>query len=325
MKILVTGGTGFTGGHLVSRLIQQGHTVRVLARKTSNVKPLERINVELVYGDIIDKNAVKEAIKGIDYVYNIAALFRKAGVPDRMYREVNVEGTRNILDVSREEGVKRIVHCSTIGVLGHIGDPPADEKTAYNPGDIYQETKCEAEKLALSYHQKYKVPVVVARPAAIYGPGDTRMLKLFRLIAKRRFVMIGKGRVYLHLVYIDDLVTGLELCMQKGTLGQVYIIGGNEYVSLNELSKLIAEELNVSIPKIHLPAWPFKILGSLCEVLCKPFGIEPPIYRRRVDFFTKNRAFDISRAKEELGYQPKFDLKTGIHHTCQWYKQHGYI
>ena len=326
MRILVTGGTGFVGSHLVSRLVKKGQSIRVLVRKNSDVGYLKKLNVELCVGDITDKNSVKAAVKGIDLVYHIAALFRQARFPDRVFWQVNVEGTRNMLEASYEEGVKRFVHCSTIGVLGNIINPPADETYSYNPGDVYQRSKCEGEKIALKFFRDKKFPAVVARPTAVYGPGDTRLLKLFKYVSSSRIIILGDGKPFYHLVYVEDLITGFELCAQKeNAVGKVYILGGDKYLTLNELVDLIAKVLGVSLSKIHLPVFPFKVLGTLCEEVCIPLRIEPPLHRRRVDFFTKSRAFDISKAKRELGYKPGFDLETGLRLTGEWYREKGIL
>ena len=157
---------------------------------------------------------------------------------------------------------------------------------------------------------------MVARPTGIYGPGDRRLLKLFRGVARRRFVILGDGRIFYHLTYIDDLVEGFRLCGEvPGAGGRTYILAGGEVTTLNELVALIAREAGVPPPRLHLPVWPFWIAGAVCEAVCAPFGIEPPIYRRRVDFFTKSRAFDISRARRELGYAPSVGLQDGIRKT----------
>jgi len=326
LKVLVTGGTGFAGSHLVSRLVKKGESVRVLVRKSSDTDYLKKLSVELCIGDVIDKKSVRAAVKGVDLVYHIAALFRQARFPDEVFWQVNVEGTQNMLEASYEEGVKRFVHCSTVGVLGHTADPPADETYPYNPGDVYQRSKCEGEKIALKFFQDKKFPVVVARPAAIYGPGDMRLLRLFKYVSSGRIIILGDGKPFYHLVYVEDLVTGFELCAQKeNALGKVYILGGNEYLALNDLVDLIAKVLGISLSKIHLPVFPFKALSALCEKVCIPLGIEPPLHRRRVDFFTKSRAFNISKAKKELGYKPEFDLETGLRLTAEWYREKGFL
>jgi len=326
LKVLITGGTGFAGSQLVSRLVKKEQSVRVLVRRNSNVDYLKKLDAELCVGDVTNKNSIKAAVKGIDLVYHIAALFRQARFPDRVFWQVNVQGTQNMLEASYEEGVKRFVHCSTIGVLGHIANPPADETYPYNPGDVYQRSKCEGEKIALRFFRDKKLPVVVVRPTAIYGPGDMRLFKLFKYVSSGRVIILGGGNSFYHLVYVEDLVTGFELCAQKeNAVGQVYILGGDKYVTLNELVGLIAKVLGVSFSKIHLPVFPFKALSILCEKACLPLGVEPPLHRRRVDFFTKSRAFDISKAKKELAYRPKFDLETGLKLTAEWYREKGFL
>jgi nucleoside-diphosphate-sugar epimerase len=329
LRVLVTGGTGFTGSYLAKRLVERGHEVRVLARKaTEKTDYLQGLGVEISFGDITKKKSVDEVVKNVKLVYHLSAAgFRRVGVPNQVYRDVNVNGTKNILDASLKENVDRFVHCSTIGVLGHIPNPPADESHPYNPGDLYQETKCEGEKLALKYFQEKKLPGVVVRPCGIYGPGDTRLLRLFKAIYHQNFFMVGKGNVSYHLVYIDDLIDGFELCGErKEALGQIYIIGGNEAPSLNRLVAVVAKALNVPLPKRRFPfVWPIWLIAWIIEVVYTPFGAEPPLFRRRVDLFRKNRAFNISKAKNELGYKPKVDLETGIKTTAEWYTKKGWL
>ncbi len=328
MKILVTGGTGFTGSHLVTRLLEKGHDVGILSRKaTPKTDYLTKLGVSIHLGDVTEKNSLENAVKGVELVYHLAAAWQDVTVPKKVYWDVNVTGTKNILDVCLEENVARYVHCSTTGVFGNISNPPADENYPYGPGDLYQETKCEGEKLALSYFHEKGLPGVILRPCPIYGPGDPRMLRLFKMIYNNKFIMIGKGNLHYQQVYIDDLIDGFELCGQKKeAIGQKYIIGGNESPTLNELVSMIAEAMNVKPPSRRFPfVWPVWLAGWVCEKICTPFGIQPPIFPRRVDWFRKNRDFNISKAKEELGYEPKIDLRTGIKNTVTWYRQEGWL
>jgi len=316
------------GNHLATRLIGRGHKVRVLARKaTPKTDHLRKLGVEIYFGDITDKNSVNKAVEGVELVYHLAAAWQEIAIPKKVYWDVNVGGTQNILDACLEENVERYVHCSTTGVLGHISNPPADETYPYNPGDIYQETKCEGEKLALRYFHEKGLQGVVVRPCPIYGPGDPRMLTLFRAIYRQKFFMIGRGDVHYQQVYVDDLIDGFELCGQKKrAIGQVYIIGGKESPTLNELVSIIAEALDVPVPTRRFPfTWPVWLAGWVCEAICKPWGLKPPIFPRRVDWFRKNREFDISKAKKELGYEPKIDLKTGMKITADWYRKEGWL
>ena len=326
MKALVTGGTGFTGKHLVARLIKEGIEVRVLARKKD--LELEKMGVEFILGDITDKEVVYKSVERVDKVYHFAAVFREGGgIPDKVFREVNVNATKNLLEASLQNDVGRFIHCSTCGVMGHISSPPADETHPYNPGDEYQRTKCEAEKIALDYFHNRGLPGVVVRPTAIYGPGDMRILRLFKAINEGKFIMIGSGDVFYHLVYMDDLVEGIMLCgKEKKALGEIYILGGEEYVSMNRLVTMIAVSLGVPVPRLKFPFfWPVWVTAFGCEMACLPFGINPPIFRRRVDIFRKNRAFDISKARKKLNYEPKVSLKEGIMKTAVWYKNKCYL
>jgi len=325
-KVLVTGATGFTGRNLCKKLVEVGHSVRGLVRNTSHRSELESLGVEIAFGDLTDANSLGAAVRGIDTVYHLAAVYRQEGVPTKYFYEVNVEGTRRLLEAAWQAGVQRFVHCSTVGVQGEIKNPPADETAPYNPGDVYQESKCEGEKAALKFFADSGLPGVVIRPVGIYGPGDTRFLKLFKFIYNGKFRMLGSGNVLYHLTYIDDLVKGVILCGEKPeAVGQIYTLGGNEYVTLNELVTLVAEALEVPVPSKHFPVWPVWFAGLLCEMACRPLRIEPPIYRRRVDFFIKDRAFDISKARRELGYEPEVDLRAGLKRTAEWYRAQGLL
>lgn len=325
-SVLVTGASGFTGGHLCRYLVSSGYGVRALVRETSNISNLKKLDLEIAYGDVTEPSSLSEAVRGIETVYHIAALYRQENVPTSLFWEVNVNGTKNILEASLKAGVQRFVHCSTVGVQGEISNPPAKETHPYNPGDEYQRTKMEGEKLAIRFFRENELPGVVVRPVGMYGPGDTRFLKLFKHIKSGKFIMFGNGEVLYHLTYIDDLVYGFELCgRKKEALGQTYNICGNEYVTLNQLVATIAGALGVPVPKRRLPFWPLWVASVLCEGICKPLGIEPPIYRRRADFFRKDRAFDISKAKNELGFEPKVGLKTGIKFTADWYRENNLL
>jgi nucleoside-diphosphate-sugar epimerase len=259
-------------------------------------------------------------------VYHIAATYREAGQPDSAYRAVNVDGTRHLLEVAKAFEVRRVVHCSTGGVHGHIAHPPANEDAPFNPGDVYQETKLAAELLAREFGTVHQLDVVVARPIGIYGPGDRRFLTMFRGLARGRFPMIGSGAPFYHLTFIDDLVEGFRLCgTVPGAKGRTYILAGPRYTTLEQLVHLVAGELGVRPPRVHLPVWPFWTAGLLCEMICVPLRIEPPIFRRRVDFYTKSRAFDTTRARTELGFDPQVDLEEGIRRTARWYRTEGLL
>ena len=328
MRVLVSGATGFTGGHLARSLARRGIAVRGLVRPASRARAdaLVEAGIDVVPGDLTHEASLGPACDGVETVYHIAATFRTAGQQDATYRAVNAQGTRALLDAAQRAGVTRFVHCSTVGVHGHVERPPANEDAPLAPGDIYQKTKLEGEQLARAAGCSGSMEVVVVRPAGIYGPGDTRFLKMFRGIAKRRFPMLGAGTVCYHLTYIDDLVEGFRLCGESPTAaGRTYILAGPRYTSLNELVRVIADELDAPPPRWRFPVWPVRVAGALCEGACVPLGVEPPLYRRRVDFFTKNRAFDAARARRELGFAPTVDLVDGVRRTAAWYRRQGWL
>jgi len=272
-----------------------------------------------VRGDLLDGAALRAAVQGVSVVYHIAAIYRSAGVSADTYRAINRTAVGQLVEAAAAAGARRVVHCSTVGVHGDVDHPPANEDAPLKPGDVYQVTKLEGEDLARETAQRSGIELTIVRPSGIYGPGDRRLLKLFRNVV-RRFPILGSGQIYYHLTYIDDLVEGFRLCGEHpAAAGRTYILAGGEVTTLVDLMTLIAQAAGVRPPSIHLPVWPFWMAGAACEAICVPLGIEPPIYRRRVDFFTKSRAFDISRARTEIGYAPRVGLRDGIATTLAWY------
>ena len=326
MRIAVTGGAGYTGGRLVARLRDDGHQVSALARSAARLPPGGGYTVRWVQGDLRDADALRRLVEGVDAVMHVAAVYRTAGHPDSYYRDVNVGGTERLLEAAARAGVRRFVHTSTVGVHGDVKEPPADETAPIAPGDIYQQTKAEAEAVAFDYHRRRGLPVVVVRPAAIYGPGETRLLKLFRAIARGRYAIVGSGRAFYHPVFIEDLLDGYELALERPqAAGEAFIIAGPRYVSQKELAAIIARHTGGRVLPFRIPAAPIQFLGDLCEAVCVPFGVEPPLHRRRVDFWTKSRAFSIGKARQVLGYAPRVDVDEGVARTAAAYREAGWI
>ena len=325
-KVIVTGANGFVGSNLCRELLFNGYHVKALYRRGSNTKILEGLDVDLVEGDICDPESLLNAVEGCNGVFHIAALFRQAKNPDKVYWDVNVEGVKNVFDVAIKAGVKKIIHCSTVGVHGHIPNPPANEQEDYRPGDIYQDTKAAGERLALAYFKENKIKGAVIRPAMVWGQGDERTLKLFKGIARKRLPLIGNGKTLLHWVLVSDLAKSFRLCYESEVEdGEIFIISGQECITIERLYNEIARAFNVNPPKFKIPALPVQILGSIFETIYIPLGKEPPIYRRRVDFFTKTRCFDYSKARKLLGFKPAKNFDEEVTLIANWYKKNGWI
>lgn len=326
MKVALTGASGYTGGHVLKSLLARGDSVRALVREGSVTPTLSSSGAEIVNGVLGDKDDARRLVQGCDAVMHIAAVYRTAGHPDSYYREVNVQGTRLLLEAAVAAGIRRFVHTSTVGVHGDVRNPPADEDAPIAPSDIYQETKAEADALAREFGRTHGIEVAIVRPGAIYGPGETRLLKVFRGIARGRYAVVGSGKAHYHLVYIDDLVSGFLLALdRREAAGETFIIAGPQSISQDDLAREVAKATGGSVWPFHIPAWPIQRLGDLVEAICVPLGLEPPIHRRRVDFWVKNRSFSIEKARRLLGYAPKVDVTEGIARTARWYRENGWL
>jgi nucleoside-diphosphate-sugar epimerase len=324
--IAVTGATGFLGGHITTRLLNEGCRVRILARDPQRAKSFEDRVAHIAYGDITNQDVLTRLFNACDTVVHLVSNFRVVKGPPESYQATNVAGTECALNAAEKAGVRRFVHCSTIGVHGDVKSTPATEETPFNPGDLYQETKLEAEFACRRKMQQSTMEIVIVRPTSQYGPGDMRMLKMFQMLAQGRFVLIGSCAANFHAVYIDDLVEGFwKVITTPGIAGEAFLIGGPGYVSLREYIDTAAEAVGAKRPRIRLPYWPVHAAAWACEGLCKPLGLEPPLHRRRVRFFKNNRAFSIDKARERLGYDPKIDLAEGMQRTVAWYREQGLL
>ncbi len=323
---LVTGASGYLGSWIVKHLAAQGIPVRAMVRTAAKVAAAREIGAtEVAIADMRDPESLARAVKGVQGIYHVASLFRVGGLPEQEYFDTNATGVRNLFTAAINAGIKRLIHCSTSGVVGHIANPPGTEETPYSPGDPYQRSKVEGEKTALEFFRSGRIGGCVIRPAMIYGPADTRHLKMFRLIASRMFFYVGPGAL-VHYVDVRDVARAFQMAMEHTERnGEVYIIAGEKSVPLQEAVELIAKLLDVRPPWIRLPVKPMQWAGSLCEWICRPFNIKPPIFRRRVDFFINSRSFDCSKAARELGYRPSQSFEAEMASVVAWYREAGWL
>lgn len=277
----------------------------------------------MVEGDVTDPAAWDRAAVGTRLVYHVAGSFREADATEADYRRVNAEAVRLAVEACRRHGVRRLVHTSTVGIHGSINGLPATEDSPIRPDGDYEVTKAAGDAIALEEAKKPGLEIVVIRPAPVYGPGDTRLVKLFRLASSSRPMLLGDGRALYHMVHIDDLVQAFLLAGERPeAAGEAFIIAGPERPSVNELVSVIARVQGRPAPRpIHLPAAPIRLLAHGCELVFTPLGLKPPIYRRRVDFFLNNRQYDTGKAERLLGYRPAVSLESGIRQTLAWCRE----
>lgn len=328
MRILVTGGTGFTGSALVRRLVSIGHEVVSVGRGTRlRETKLLNMGVKVLRGSVTDPDFVDLSMERVEVVFHLAAAFRQLNVSPSHYDEVNVGGTRVVLDAAVRHGVRRFVHCSTCGVHGDVEKPPANEDAPIAPTDYYQRSKYKAESLVTEYSQRYGLSAITLRPSAIYGPGDSaRFYMIFRRVASGTFPMFGSGLTLYHPVYIDNLVDAYLLAQESEiTGGRPFLIADENSFPIEQIVRKVAVALGVDVRIPHYPVLPLLAVAHICEAVCKPFRITPPIFPRRVHWFQQNRSFDVTRAKTELRYAPAVDLDEGLRRTGEWYRAEGML
>ena len=326
-SVLVTGATGFTGIVLTRKLVNAGLKVSAVARKSSNLTPLNDLDITWFRGDVFDEKIMRQAVAGQEYVFHVAAAFREAKSTEKDYWNIHVKSTQIICEEAlKNPEFKRYIHVSTIGVHGHIENPPATEEYRFSPGDGYQRTKLQAEEWLNEYATGNNFPYTIIRPAAIYGPGDRRLLKLFKMALKPFFLLLGNGKCMYHLVHVDDLTNSFIIAAtHPAALGETFISGANEPIAIADIAGIVSQHFSKKTKILRLPIGPFFLAGDICEAICKPFKIEPPIYRRRVAFYSKDRSFDISKMRNILGYTPKHGNKEGIIETADWYVKQGWL
>jgi nucleoside-diphosphate-sugar epimerase/2-polyprenyl-3-methyl-5-hydroxy-6-metoxy-1,4-benzoquinol methylase len=328
MNILITGGTGFIGSRLALRCLQRNDQVVVLGQENTDAEQQNRKRIEdsgasIVFGSVTDKEILADVTKGIDTVFHLAAAQHEANISDQVFYDVNVGGTRNLLEASMKTGCKRFVHGSTIGVYG-TPNGAVNESSPCSPDNIYGKTKLEGEKVALSYQDR--IPLVVIRISETYGPGDRRLLKLFRAIHKKAFFKIGPGKNLHQLIYIDDLIDGMLRASENDkALGEVILLVGSRPITTDQMVDTIAEKLQTRLPNFRAPLFPFTSAAAILETTLRPLGIQPPLHRRRMDFFKKSFSFSTTKARELLNFSPRYSFEMGAAETARWYRENGFL
>jgi nucleoside-diphosphate-sugar epimerase len=324
--VLVTGATGFLGSSLARRLLSEGARVRVLARSPERAKPLADRGVQVVAGDITDRDAVRAAVDDAEVIFHLAGRLFVPGVPASEYQRTHVEGTKLLLACCASGSrLRRFVHCSTTGVLGVTGDQPADEMAPIRPTNVYEATKAEAEQ-AVRDTLRNGFPAVIARPGLVYGPGDLHLLPFFRAVLQRRFRPIGRRKVWLHPIYIDDMVDALVRCgTHDSAVGECFHLAGREPVPLADLASAIAGAGGTRLPAGHIPLLVAQAVAVVGDRLPLDLRRSAALTRSRLDFLTHSRMYDVTKAQRLLGFAAATDLTAGAARTMAWYRQRGFL
>lgn len=325
-RVLITGGTGFIGSRLALRCLAEGHPVRVLgqentAAEAENRRLVEEEGAEVVMGSVTDGRLLGEVVRGVGTVFHLAAAQHEMDVPDAHFWAVNVRGTEELVASAADAGVRRFVHGSTIGVYGRA-EGTLDESSVCRPDNIYGRTKLAGEERVLAARER--LPVVVVRIPEVYGPGDRRLLKLFRSIDRGAFLIIGSGQNLHHPIFVDDLVDGLLAAARSPEApGEIFLLAGPEAVTTREMVDAIAAAVNRPPPRRRAPLAPFAALAVVLETALRPLGVQPPLHRRRLDFFRKSFRLSPARAGERLGFRPAVGFAEGARRSAEWYRASG--
>lgn len=249
---------------------------------------------------------------------------REGGKSDEFFESINLDGTRHLLEAASVGRVERFVYCSTIGIYGHRAPGITKEESPLAPGNIYERTKVSAERLVREFAERCSLPAVVLRPADVYGPRDQRLLKMFKGVSKGRFPLFGKGDGRRHMVYVDDVVSAFfKACERDNAVGQGLIVAGPRSCTLRELLDEVTRATGSKRYGVRLPLAPMLGLAAVVEDVSARLKLDPPIYRRRMDFFHSDSEFDTSRARRVLDWEPKVDLREGIQRTLEDYRRSG--
>jgi nucleoside-diphosphate-sugar epimerase len=329
MKLLVTGGTGFIGSHLAEAGRRRGAEVVALGltdrpEERANAELLARQGVEILPGSITDAELCARAMRGATHVFHLAVAMREGGKTDDFFETVNLDGTRRLLDAAAAGRVQRFVYCSTIGIYGHRAPGVTTESSALRPGNIYERTKVAAEAMVREAAPEAGVPFTILRPADVYGPRDQRLLKLFRGVNQGRFPLFGDGSGRRHMVYVDDVVSAFfAACERPEAVGQGMIVAGPRPCTLRELIDAVQRATGRSRFGVRLPLGPMLMTAAVVEDVCRALKLDPPIYRRRMDFYTSDSAFDTTLARRLLAWSPAVELADGVERTYQAYQAAG--
>ncbi len=328
-RLVITGGSGFIGSRLAQLATQLGYGVTVTtainnAAERARCEQLARAGIGVAEATLEDSAALMRALGGQDVVIHLAAAQHEAQQPESHFQRVNVDGTRRLLELASQAGIRRFVHGSTIGVYGSAANGTLDESSPLAPDNPYGRTKAAAEPLVRNFAGSMEVCII--RISETYGPGDMRLLKLFRGIKTGRYLTVGNGRNLHQLIYVDDLSRGLlAACTASAANRETIVLAGAHPITTNDMVAAIRAAVGSKRRVPHAPLWPFVLAAHSFEATFSPLGLKPPLHRRRLDFFRKSFRFSTAKAARLLQFHPQVDFAEGARRTAQWYAANGYL
>jgi nucleoside-diphosphate-sugar epimerase len=309
MNVLVTGAAGRIGRHLVPALLRSRDEVRVLVKD----KMVKDENVEVFYGDLLNKESIEKAVKGVDVIFHLAAIVDYSAPKNIMFN-TNVVGTKNLLEVSKG---KKFIYLSSTAVMGNkFRELPLNEQTPCNPSNFYGKTKLEAEKLVK------EAGGIIIRSTDVFGPGFKEGYEyILSGLYNGELPIIGDGKNFIQWIHVKDLVQALVLAKDMGKPGQVYIVAGKEIKTLKELWNLLCKYLDVEPPKKNVSKFIAKTLAHSKSLKGKITGQRPSLIPEYIDKITTNRTFDLAKARTELGFEPQVGYDEAAREMVEEYKE----
>lgn len=324
MNVLVTGATGFVGVNLIQELISLGHSIRILVRNSEKAKRIFGDSCDIFIGDVTDKESLRGCCDGMDIVYHMVACVGNdlpSSEAFEKFRAINVVGLQNVIEESKRANVKRFIFISSIAAMGIVKESIISESSKCEPYLPYQVTKREGELRVLKEFQEHGFPAIIVRPTKVYGPGEneTTYLMYAKFCKRGVFPKVGAGSNCQSNIYINDLIQGLVQMIDKGRLGEIYILTSENPIKLCDVAKVIGKVLNKKIRFIPIPAWFMTFVATAIERIFSLIRKRPPVTKRNIQAIVTDRVYDISKAKKDLGFKPNISMEQGIINTVNYY------